>query len=54
MLNLLEIALRGEGFKFARIDGQKSLLERTSALRSFRNDDSCTVMIATIGSIGEG
>ncbi|SCN69496.1 related to helicase-like transcription factor protein [Fusarium fujikuroi] len=54
MLNLLEIALRGEGFKFARIDGQKSLVERTSALRSFRNDDSCTVMIATIGSIGEG
>ncbi|KAL7763758.1 hypothetical protein ACKLNR_007116 [Fusarium oxysporum f. sp. zingiberi] len=54
MLNLLEIALRSEGFKFARIDGQKSLVERTSALRSFRNDDSCTVMIATIGSIGEG
>ncbi|KAF4495970.1 SNF2 family domain containing protein [Fusarium agapanthi] len=54
MLNLLEFALRGEGFRFARIDGQKSLVERTSALRSFRNDDGCTVMIATIGSVGEG
>ncbi|KAG4282426.1 hypothetical protein FPRO06_09099 [Fusarium proliferatum] len=54
MLNLLETALRGEGFKFARIDGQKSLLERTSALQSFRDDGRCTVMIATIGSIGEG
>ncbi|PNP81278.1 hypothetical protein FNYG_05310 [Fusarium nygamai] len=54
MLNLLEIALRGEGFKVARIDGQKSLPERTSVLQSFRDDYSCTVMIATIGSIGEG
>ncbi|KAF5623217.1 hypothetical protein F25303_11892 [Fusarium sp. NRRL 25303] len=54
MLDLLEFALRSEGFKSSRIDGQKSLVERTSALRSFRNDDSCTVMIATIGSIGEG
>ncbi|PNP80170.1 hypothetical protein FNYG_06493 [Fusarium nygamai] len=54
MLNLLEVALQGERFKFARIDGQKSLVERSSALKSFRHDDSCTVMIATIGSIGEG
>ncbi|KAF5533205.1 SNF2 family domain-containing protein [Fusarium phyllophilum] len=54
MLKLLEFSLQSEGFKFARIDGQKSLLERTSALQSFRDDDSCTVMIATIGSIGEG
>ncbi|KAF5241931.1 hypothetical protein FANTH_8891 [Fusarium anthophilum] len=54
MLNLLEFALRSEGFKFARIDGQKSLSERTLALQSFREDDRCTVMIATIGSIGEG
>ncbi|KAF5643190.1 SNF2 family domain protein [Fusarium sp. NRRL 52700] len=54
MLDLLELALRREGFKFTRIDGQRSLGERTSALRCFRNDDSCTVMIATIGSIGEG
>ncbi|KAF5530925.1 SNF2 family domain-containing protein [Fusarium mexicanum] len=54
MLSLLEFALRSEGFKFARIDGQKSLSERTLALQSFRDDDRCTVMIATIGSIGEG
>ncbi|KAF5986264.1 hypothetical protein FBULB1_2486 [Fusarium bulbicola] len=54
MLKLLEFALRTEGFKFARIDGQTSLSERASALQSFRDDDSCTVIIATIGSIGEG
>lgn len=54
MLNLIESALLGEGFKFARIDGQKSLAERTWALQSFRNDERCTVMIATIGSVGEG
>ncbi|KAF4443330.1 SNF2 family domain-containing [Fusarium acutatum] len=54
MLNLLEFALRSEGFKFVRIDGQRSLPERTLALQSFRDDDRCTVMIATIGSIGEG
>ncbi|CZR41600.1 uncharacterized protein FPRO_11189 [Fusarium proliferatum ET1] len=54
MLNLIESALLGEGFKFARIDGQKSLAERALALQSFRNDERCTVMIATIGSVGEG
>lgn len=54
MLNLLEIALDEAGFRYMRIDGQKSLPERTSALRTFRSDDNCTVMIATIGSIGEG
>ncbi|KAF4439353.1 hypothetical protein F53441_12603 [Fusarium austroafricanum] len=54
MLNLLEVALHDAGFGFQRIDGQKNLTERTSALRLFNSDDSCTVMIATIGSIGEG
>ncbi|RSL85847.1 hypothetical protein CEP52_016004 [Fusarium oligoseptatum] len=54
MLDLLEIALRQEGFGFERIDVQKSLAQRISALSSFKNDDKCTVFIATIGSIGEG
>lgn len=54
MLDLLEIALHQAGYRFVRIDGQKSLSQRTSALNSFRNDDNCTVMIATITSVGEG
>ncbi|KAM5376427.1 hypothetical protein ACJZ2D_005481 [Fusarium nematophilum] len=54
MLDLLEIALFRSGFRFERIDGQKSLAQRASALSSFRNDIDCTVMIATIGSVGEG
>ncbi|KAK3983814.1 SNF2 family N-terminal domain-containing protein [Cladorrhinum sp. PSN332] len=54
MLDLLEMALQQRGFIYTRIDGQKSLQQRKSSLHSFNHDDQCTVMIATIGSIGEG
>ncbi|KAF5667795.1 hypothetical protein FHETE_5564 [Fusarium heterosporum] len=46
-------ALR-RGFITARIDGQASLEQRRQALKRFQGDPNCTVMLATIGSAGEG
>lgn len=54
MLDLLEIALYQAGYRFVRIDGRLSVAQRTSALSTFRNDEACTVLIATITSVGEG
>ena len=54
MLDLAQHALEEEGFSVARIDGQKSLLERARAISRFGEDPGCTVMLATIGSAGEG
>ena len=54
MLDLAQHALEEEGFSVARIDGQKSLLERARAISRFDEDPGCTVMLATIGSAGEG
>jgi len=54
MLDMIETALRTNGFSFQRIDGQKSLEQRTRALDAFNNDPTCTVMLASIGSVAEG
>jgi hypothetical protein len=54
MLDMIETALRTNGFLFQRIDGQKSLEQRTRALDAFNNDPTCTVMLASIGSVAEG
>ena len=54
MLDLVEPALRKHGFTFQRIDGQASLEARQEALRQFNEDPECTVMLASIGSCGEG
>lgn len=54
MLDMIEIALRMNGFLFQRIDGQKSLEQRARALDAFSNDPTCTVMLASIGSVAEG
>ncbi|KAI1770677.1 P-loop containing nucleoside triphosphate hydrolase protein [Hypoxylon cercidicola] len=54
MLDLLELALHQAGINFTRIDGQKSFKLRVASLAQFNEVDNCTVMIATIGSIGEG
>ncbi|KAH0541601.1 hypothetical protein FGG08_003949 [Glutinoglossum americanum] len=54
MLDRIEPALRVNGFLFQRIDGQKSLEQRISALDAFNNDPAFTVMLASIGSIAEG
>ena len=54
MLDLIEKALAVEGIVFERIDGGKSLRHRRQAIQSFRNNPSCTVLLASIGSAGVG
>ncbi|KAL9567380.1 hypothetical protein ACKAV7_008455 [Fusarium commune] len=54
MLDLVQKALLQVGFLCERIDGQYSIKQRGKALSRFANDPCCTVMLATIGSGGEG
>jgi SNF2 family DNA or RNA helicase len=54
MLDLIGRALTSEGFNFERIDGGKSLSHRRRAIRAFRTNPSCTVLLASIGSAGVG
>lgn len=54
-LDLLEIALRDKGMDtFTRLDGTMSLQARGKALAAFANDDSITILLATIGAGGVG
>ncbi|KAF4335306.1 helicase-like transcription factor [Fusarium beomiforme] len=54
MLDLVQTALQQTGFVCARIDGQQSIQQRQKSMSSFTDDPHCTVMLATIGSGGEG
>ena len=54
MLDLIEAQLDRHGYMFQRIDGQTTLEARSEALRQFNAIDECTVMLASIGSCGEG
>lgn len=54
MLDLIEKALASEGILFQRIDGGKSLRDRRQAIQTFRNNSSCSVLLASIGSAGVG
>ena len=54
MLDLIEVALQANGFIYQRIDGQTALSRRISAPETFNTNPNCTVMLATIGSMGEG
>ncbi|KAE9378727.1 hypothetical protein N431DRAFT_363389 [Stipitochalara longipes BDJ] len=54
MLDLVQIAFEAEGLSFARVDGQTTLPKRMRALETFNNDPDCRIMLASIGSIGEG
>ncbi|KAJ3547989.1 hypothetical protein NM208_g1223 [Fusarium decemcellulare] len=54
MLDLVVQALRIDNISFQRIDGRKSLTQRKKALDIFRNDPSCNVLLATLGSAGVG
>jgi hypothetical protein len=54
MLDLVQVALKSNGFYYQRIDGQTSLDDRSRAISQFNQDPKCTVMIASIGSAGEG
>ena len=54
MLDLIQQALSDHNFKTCRIDGGTSVEGRKAALNMFDNDADCSVMLATIGSAGEG
>ncbi|KAK5631046.1 hypothetical protein RRF57_006761 [Xylaria bambusicola] len=54
MLNKVEQALLANGFNYRRIDGQLSLKSRGEAIKAFSENSDCTVMLASIGSAGEG
>ena len=54
MLDAIEVALNTSCFTFARIDGTKSEPRRRIALDCFRNEKSCTILLASLGSIGVG
>ncbi|EHK42066.1 hypothetical protein TRIATDRAFT_172559, partial [Trichoderma atroviride IMI 206040] len=54
MIGLTQQCLEANGFVCARIDGQLSLERRMMAMKQFNSDPRCTVMLATIGSAGEG
>ncbi|KAF2647161.1 hypothetical protein K491DRAFT_644351 [Lophiostoma macrostomum CBS 122681] len=54
MLDLIQSALSTYSFKACRIDGNTSLEGRKIVLEAFNNDPGCSVMLATIGSAGEG
>lgn len=54
MLDLIQQSLRLHNFSFVRIDGQTKLEQRKDAMTHLNEDNECTVMLATIGSVGEG
>lgn len=54
MLDLVQNDLEASGFSVRRIDGKASLDLRRQAVEQFRTDPKCTVMLASIGSAGEG
>lgn len=54
MPDLIQQALEKQGFHSQRIDGKTSLENRKKALNGFNDDPACTVMLASIGSAGEG
>ena len=54
MLDLVEKDLLSAGFSVLRIDGRASLKKRQAAMEKFSSDPDCTVMLASIGSAGEG
>ncbi|KAG5811253.1 hypothetical protein H9Q74_013656 [Fusarium xylarioides] len=54
MLNLVQEALLQASFLCERIDGQYSIKQREKAMSRFANDPCCTVMLASLGSGGEG
>jgi len=54
MLDLVQVDLEKAGFRIQRIDGRTSLQKRRDAVELFSSDPAYTVMLASIGSAGEG
>lgn len=53
-LDLIAQALQDNGFPYVRLDGTMSLKLRQNAINSFREDDSCQVMLISIMAGGLG
>ena len=54
MLDLISQALSVSDIRFERLDGSMSTPRREQAIDNFRNEPTCTVFLATIGSAGVG
>lgn len=54
MLDLVEVALKINGFKFQRVDGSRTDEQRQRSLKTFRTDDQYSILLASIGSAGVG
>ncbi|KAH7077840.1 SNF2 family N-terminal domain-containing protein [Paraphoma chrysanthemicola] len=54
MLDLIQQALSHFELTSCRIDGSTSLEGRSNVLKNFTEDGDCSIMLATIGSAGEG
>ena len=54
MLDLVQKDFQSVGLGVQRIDGRASLQQRRAAIEQFSSDPGCTVMLASIGSAGEG
>ncbi|KAH7009780.1 SNF2 family N-terminal domain-containing protein [Ilyonectria destructans] len=54
MLDLVGEALSRDGLAFQRLDGQCTLQGREAAIKIFSDQPNCRVMLASIGSAGEG
>lgn len=54
MLDLVGQALSQNGFSFQRLNGSKSLAQRRQALRDFRENPRCIVLLVSLGSAAVG
>lgn len=55
LLDLTEFALTQAGYSsIARLDGSQALDKRESQMRIFRDDPTCTIMLASVACAGVG
>ncbi|KIW20882.1 hypothetical protein PV08_01461 [Exophiala spinifera] len=53
-LDLIEIALRDNGYSFVRVDGKMSLNNRKKAMDALASDNNVTILLASIKAAGQG
>ncbi|KAI0889137.1 SNF2 family N-terminal domain-containing protein [Annulohypoxylon maeteangense] len=54
MLDLISEALSTNNFEYQRLDGSMNLSRRSLALKDFRENPNCTVLLASLGSAAVG
>ncbi|OAK97721.1 hypothetical protein IQ06DRAFT_36521 [Phaeosphaeriaceae sp. SRC1lsM3a] len=54
VLDVVEAELNTKSIGSTRIDGGKSESKRREALTKFRTEDSCSILLASLGSVGVG